>query len=283
MIAIAACGGPSSSGEQTAEPSPTVVADPLQDLDAIVEAAVKATVEAGGTPTRQPTATSAPKPTPTEVPTSTPPPVLISGRYTLIVDPGLDKSFTIITGDQADSVDYSKLSFSELLAAVEASNSRILEGADSIQSENLRAGKTVRFRIGADHASETAEWKQGGWEELNLTVGPNMEIDQPVGDNGPTGRVPPHVFTGTASIGGRPASIGTIISAWVDDVIVAVATIEEERSPSNVNASRTRFSSLGDNLSSFGDILRASIVGISMHPPWNPTALIPTRTRSTVT
>ena len=252
IFAILACGNASTPEEPTTAASPTAPLAPLPDFDQTVEAAVKATVVAAMPPTMQPTpeptSTSAPKPTPTDLPTSMPTPALISGRYTLIVDPGLDKSFTIETGDQADSVDYSKLSVSELLAAIEASNARILEQADSIQSENLRTGKTVRFRIGADHASETAEWKQGGWEELNLTVGPNTEIDQPAGDNGSIGRVPPHVFTGTASTGGRPAPIGTIISAWVDDVIVAVTTVEEERSPSNVNASRATFSSLGDNL-----------------------------------
>ena len=116
------------------------------------------------------------------------------------------------------------------------------------------AGKTVTFKIGEIDATESATWEQGGVDELNLTTSgadpgyTGMLPGEPVRASavvslggGPLASpaqqpVPPHVFLGTATVGGVPAPEGTIVTAWIDGVRVPGAEAAVEARATAVSA-----------------------------------------------
>ena len=108
-------------------------------------------------------------------------------------------------------------------------------------------GKTVRFKIGELEAAESFIWEQGGATVMNLTVGSWGEADNTLSVN-IVGRIPPHVFTGTVSIDGNLASIGTAVSAWVDGKLISESIVSEELLPTAVHSTKSMFDSLATNL-----------------------------------
>ena len=145
-------------------------------------------------------------------------------------------------------------------------------GADEVytltvnQLDTSFAGKTVSFKIGDLWANETAGWQQGGATGLNLTVSSRQSALPDYSHRGSNsdeeatssrGRLlaspvrqqsPPHMFTGTATVDGSPAPLGTSISAWVDGELAGVTTVTFRRLPDARNATAVTFRALGDNL-----------------------------------
>ena len=172
-------------------------------------------VTATAPPTPTPTLTPRPAPTKTPVPASTP--ILFEGNYTLLVDQGSD-------------------SFS---------------------------GKVVSFRVADIQADQTAIWQQGGSTNLDLTASTGrtrfgdreqLGLAEIAKTNGGVlaspslQRVPPHVFTGTVSVDGRPAPEGTTVSAWIDGVSYGVTTVKPVNFPLTLSTTAVIFSPLGNNL-----------------------------------
>lgn len=129
------------------------------------------------------------------------------------------------------------------------------------QELNSFSGKVVSFRVSDLLADQTANWKFGGFTELNLTASAGRSLsssgepdeDDKTAQGGllasPTlQRVPPHLFTGTVHIDGIPAPIGTSVSAWIDGVSIGSTTVDPVSPPPGLTDTGGVFDSLGANL-----------------------------------
>jgi len=129
------------------------------------------------------------------------------------------------------------------------------------QESNSFSGKVVSFRVSDLLADQTANWKFGGFTELNLTASAGRSLSssgEPDEDDktvqggllaSPTlQRVPPHLFTGTVHIDGIPAPIGTSVSAWIDGVSIGSTTVDPVSPPPGLTDTGGVFDSLGANL-----------------------------------
>ena len=133
----------------------------------------------------------------------------------------------------------------------------------------MYVGKTVTFMVGNLQAAETAVWRQGGLDKLDLSAsGTAKEWDVlpsttataagkgSVSTGGLLARpafqpVPPHVFAGTVTINGNPAPAGTVITALVDGVPAPNAEVTVEvlsGLPEASSAIAQALEPLGDNL-----------------------------------
>jgi hypothetical protein len=114
------------------------------------------------------------------------------------------------------------------------------------------SGKTVTFKIGDLQATETSTWQQGGVEVINLTASSTAQGDPAAGvlATPPSQPQPPHVFMGTATVDGKPAPEGTVITALVDGVAApdAVATVAVVPAASAAGLAKQALAPLGANL-----------------------------------
>ena len=80
------------------------------------------------------------------------------------------------------------------------------------------AGKRIIFFVDDAEAIQTAVWQANGNSALNLAAPKRNCATHPV---------PPNLFTGTASLDGRPAANGAKIAALVDGQEAATATVND--------------------------------------------------------
>ena len=129
------------------------------------------------------------------------------------------------------------------------------------QGSNSFIGKVVSFRVSDLLADQTANWKFGGFTELNLTASAGQVLQSSAEQNeddktmqggvlaSPTFQpVPPHLFTGTVHIDGFPAPLGTSISAWIDGVSIGSTTVDPVSPTPGLTGTGDIFDSLGSNL-----------------------------------
>ena len=76
-------------------------------------------------------------------------------------------------------------------------------------------GQEVTFRVNGQYVSETAIWMQGAISELNLTASSSRSPGSPL--------VPPHAFSGLATLDGKVAIEGVEIAAVIEGRTVAAA------------------------------------------------------------
>lgn len=257
MIAIGAlaCGGgaapatgPASSAPKT-QPDPTSTATPVPTPSRV---AVEATAVVVPSLTPAPVGTTEPKSTATLVPTEpSPPPTTASATIT----PTLAPTSTTVPPTETPTK-----------PPAFAGTFLLLVNQPGGQAYS---GKTVTFKIGSLEATETSTWQQGGVEVINLSVSSSYQGSSGsfseraaaahTGPNSAAGvlaspafqPLPPHVFMGTATVDGEPASQGTVITAWVDGVEVpdAVATVEAAPvAASTAGQVKQALASLGDKL-----------------------------------
>ena len=133
----------------------------------------------------------------------------------------------------------------------------------------LYTGRTVSFMVGNLQAAETAVWRQGGLEKLDLSasgtargedVKPESASTATLGGSVSTGGLlfrpafqpaPPHMFAGTVTINGQPAPPGTVVTALVDGVPApnAEATVQAvSGAPAASSSIAQALEPLGENL-----------------------------------
>ena len=89
------------------------------------------------------------------------------------------------------------------------------------------AGQTISFTVGGMDTGQTAIWRSGSTDILNLAADSSRTAATPTPI--PTRVIcatqppPPNVFIGTATLNGQPAASGTMIAALVDGQEVAAA------------------------------------------------------------
>jgi hypothetical protein len=227
---------PAAVAAGAAAPAPTVAPVPTAEPARLPTRDSASAFVAAAIPT--PAQAPAPKPTPVPVPTPTPPPLLPSG-----CQPAADGA--VVTA---------------WVEGVWAASTTVQDGnyvlfVDQIDGRSY-VGQTVTFKIGGLDVNESGTWQAGGGDELDLTAAP-WRAPSPTpapSASPPVGRlhagllaqpVLPHVFLGGASICGsstpaptpiplspggcRPAADGAVVTAWVEGVWAASATVRDGR------------------------------------------------------
>ena len=259
LLALAACGGgasPPPAEQPTRQPTPTTAAQPT----AMPEPTN--TPEPTSTPVPEPSPTAAPAPTNTFVPPPTEPP---KAEPTAEPTPLPTIAPTVVPTETPTEVP------APTPAPVQTTPSEPTTYVLSVHQpgDQVYAGKTVTFMVGDLQAVETAVWRQGGLDKLDLSVSGTAKEwdvlpssatvvarDSGVSSRGLLARpafqpVPPHVFAGTVTINGNPAPPGTVITALVDGVPAPNAEVAVEvlsGLPEASSAIAQALEPLGDNL-----------------------------------
>ncbi len=268
LLALAACGGGDAppAEQPTRQPTATVTAQPT------------ATTEPTNTPA--PTSTPAPEPSPTVAPAATEPPTEAPAPTNTPVPPPTEPPKAEPATDPAPPSTVAPTAMptetptevpTPTPAPVPTTPSEPTTYLLSVHQpgDQVYAGKTVTFMVGNLQAAETAVWRQGGLDKLDLSASSTAKgwdvlpssatavtRNNGVSSGGLLARpafqpVPPHVFAGTVTVNGNPAPPGTVITALVDGVPApnAEATVEAASGPADESSEITQaLEPLGDNL-----------------------------------
>ena len=249
-------------------------------------------------PTRQPTATASAQPTSTPLPTETPTPTATTAPEAAPTSPPVATGVPTEAPAPTDTPVLTEVPAAEPTATaapvptvaptaapaappteVPISTTAPLPTTPSEPTTYLLlvhqpggqvyTGKTVSFMVGNLQAAETAVWRQGGLEKLDLSASgtARREDSQSPSASAVTlnGRVstggllfrpalqpaPPHVFAGTVTINGEPAPPGTVVTALVEGVPApnGEATVQAASSPPAALSSIAQaLAPLGENL-----------------------------------
>ena len=272
LLALAACGGgdtPATSppAEQpTRQPTATTGAQPAATSEPVETPAPTSTTAAEASPTAAPAATTAPPkaPEPTDTPVPAPKDTPVPAPTEApTVEPTMEPTpLPTVAPTEVPTAT------PEPLPATPSEPTTYLLSVHQ-PGDQVYTGKTVTFMTGNLQAVETAVWRQGGLDKLDLSASgtAKRETVRPlrtatatrnsgVSAGGLLARpafqpVPPHVFAGTVTIDGNPAPPGTIVTALVGGVPVpnaqatAKAASAASDSPSPVAQA---LAPLGDNL-----------------------------------
>ena len=280
LLALAACGGgdtpatsppveqPTRQATATTEAQPTVTSSPTETP------APTSTTAAEASPTAPPAATTAPLKAPE--PTDTPVPVPKDTPVPAPTEaPTVEPTATIApvptiapTAAPAEVPTEVPTATPGPLPATPSEPTTYLLSVHQ-PGDQVYAGKTVTFMVGNLQAVETAVWRQGGLDSLDLSASGSAWSDTPqpsipatatrssnVAAGGLLARpafqpAPPHVFAGTVTINGQPAVPGTVVTALVDGTPVpnAEATAKAaSESPDTSGSVAQSLDPLGDNL-----------------------------------
>ena len=272
LLALAACGGgdtPATSppAEQpTRQPTATTGAQPAATSEPVETPAPTSTTAAEASPTAAPAATTAPPkaPEPTDTPVPAPKDTPVPAPTEApTVEPTMEPTpLPTVAPTEVPTAT------PEPLPATPSEPTTYLLSVHQ-PGDQVYTGKTVTFMIGNLQAVETAVWRQGGLDKLDLSASgtAKRETVRPlrtatatrnsgVSAGGLLARpafqpAPPHVFAGTVTINGQPAVPGTVVTALVDGVPVpnAEATVETASGPPAESSSIAQaLEPLGDNL-----------------------------------
>ena len=268
LLALAACGGgdtPATSPpvEQPTRQSPaTTAAQPTVTSSPTETPPPTSTTAAMPSPAAAPAATTAPTkaPAPTDTPVATP-------KDTPVPAPTVEPT-PLPTAAPTEAPTEVPTSTPEPLPGTPSEPTAYLLSVHQ-PGDQAYSGKTVTFMIGNLQAVETAVWRQGGLDSLDLSASGSAWSDTPqpstpatatrsssVVEGGLLARpafqpAPPHVFAGTVTIDSNPAPPGTVVTALVDGIPVpnAEATAKAaSESPDSSGSVAQSLDPLGDNL-----------------------------------
>ena len=276
LLALAACGGgdtPATSPpmeQPTRQPTATTGAQPAATTVPTETPAPTSTTAAEASPTAAPAATTAPPkaPEPTDTPVPTPKDTPVPAPTEApTVEPTMEPTRLPTVAPTAAPTEVPTATPEPLPATPSEPTTYLLSVHQP--GDQVYAGKTVTFMVGNLQAVETAVWRQGGLDSLDLSASGSARSDTPQPSTPATATrdrgfstsgllarpafqpAPPHVFAGTVTINGQPAVPGTVVTALVDGIPVpnAEATAKAaSESPDSSGSVAQSLDPLGDNL-----------------------------------
>ena len=268
LLALAACGGgdtPATSPpveQPTRQATATTAVQPAATTVPTETPAPTSTTAAMPSPTAAPAATTAPTkvPAPTDTPVAAP-------KDTPVPAPTVEPAPLPTVAPTAAPTEV-PTSTPEPLPTTPSEPTAYLLSVHQ-PGDQVYTGKTVTFMVGNLQAVETAVWRQGGLDKLDLSasgtakreeVRPSVTSTATRNNGVSTGGLlarpafqpaTPHVLAGTVTINGQPAVPGTVVTALVDGVPApnAEATVEAASgSPVESSSIAQALDPLGDNL-----------------------------------